>query len=203
MGDRDMNAFVINLAERTDRMDLFRENKLPFEVKRFDAIKTDQGWIGCTQSHFSILQIYDELPLLILEDDVLFTEPWSVVEEAMRQLPDDWDALWLGATLCIPQERYSENLFRLIGGVCCHAIIYNSKRMIDYIITNHVEFFNTCLGRPTIDVFYCDDVQRKFNCFLTFPYVATQRAGYSDIEKAGVDYFGIINNPNLFNHASE
>lgn len=197
-----MRTFVINLAERTDRMELFKENKFPFEVERFEAIKTDPGWIGCTQSHFSILQKQIERPILILEDDVVLIQTWSVVIEAMKQLPKDWDMLWLGGTFCIPLERYSENLFIAKGILTAHAIIYNSERVINYIIENHVGFFSQISNRKTIDVFYCDDVQDKFKCFIVYPFVATQRAGFSDIEKSGQDYTMIINNLNLPGNAS-
>jgi glycosyl transferase family 25 len=192
-----MKAFVINLAKRPDRMDLFNQNKFPFKVERFDAIETDPGWVGCTQSHFTILQKNKRKPVLIMEDDVLFTEPWSAVKIAMKQLPMNWDALWLGGTLCGTLTPYSDNLFKLFGCLAAHAIIYNSQRMIDYIIQNHVSFFESHPGRKTIDVFYCDEVIRKFNCFITYPFVATQRAGFSDIEKSWQDYTGIINNTNI------
>ena len=197
MGSRNIEAWVINLKEREDRMKLFAENKFPFKVNRFDAIRTDPGWVGCTQSHFSILQIYKKLPVLIMEDDMILIQDWKVVEQSISELPEDWDALWLGATLCIKQLRHSEHLFRLKGGLCAHAIIYKSERIIKYIIDNHVRFFNTCPNRKTIDVFYCDEIQHIFNCFLVYPYAATQRAGYSDIERSGQDYTNIINNPDL------
>jgi GR25 family glycosyltransferase involved in LPS biosynthesis len=181
----NLKAWVINLDERPDRMELFKENKFPFEVERFSAIKADPGWIGCTQSHLAILN-KSEVPLIIFEDDFVFIESWNKVEKVMSQLPEDWDALYLGATLMKYTERYSENLFRIKEGLCAYAIIFNSKRLVNYIISNF-DSYETIM-RKTIDVFYAYDVQQKFNCFVVHPLIGTQRAGYSDIEKRVTDY---------------
>lgn len=185
MGATNLKAWVINLDERPDRMELFKENKFPFEVERFSAIKADPGWVGCTRSHLEILS-KSKLPVLIFEDDFVFIESWAEVEKAMSQLPKDWDALYLGVTLMKSVERYSENLFRVKEGLCAYAIIFNSRRIVDYII-NNFDKFETPICK-TIDVFYAYDVQQKFNCFVVHPLIGTQRAGYSDIEKRVTDY---------------
>jgi hypothetical protein len=191
-----MKAFVVNLKDRHDRLTGFKENQFPFDIEIFEGIKTDPGWIGCTESQLSIIREQRDLPFAIFEDDCLLIESWDIVEKAMSQLPDDWDALWIGATLMKPIERYSDNLFRLKEGLCAHAIIYNSKRIVDYILNNFDLYENE--RRKTIDVFYAYDVQEKFNCFITYPLVATQRAGFSDIENMEVDYTQIIDHFNAF-----
>ncbi|MFA7673963.1 MAG: hypothetical protein WCY62_08965 [Clostridia bacterium] len=188
-----MKAVVINLARRRDRMFLFQENKFPFPIDRFDAIEANPGWLGCTQSHLEVLKIYKERPLLVLEDDTILIQSWSIVEKAISQLPENWDALWLGATLCGEVTKYSENLYTLKGCYAAHTIIFNSDRIVDYIINNHKSFFESIRMRKTIDVFYAHDVQHKFNCFVVYPFVANQRAGYSDIEKDQRDYSKTIN----------
>ena len=197
-----MKAFVINLPERTDRMELFKENQFPFEVERFEAIKTDPGWDGCTLSQLIILRKQKEFPFIIFEDDCVLLHPWEVVETAMKQLPEDWDLLYLGATLMRPIEKYSENLFRLKNGYCAHAIIYNSKRVVDYILSRYNDFFIFSNERHTLDVFYYSQVQERFNCFIVSPLVATQRPGFSDIENMNVNYEQIINHFNRYTNAS-
>jgi len=174
-----MKSFVINLNHRKDRMEAFSHNKFPFDVERVSAIERDNGAEGCILSHFQILESQKEYPFVIFEDDCQLIEPWSLVEKAMSQLPEDWDALWLGATLDAPLKRYSENLFRLNKGYCTHAIIYNSQRMVDYILNN----FASTKGRKIIDVFYYETIQELFNCFITYPMVALQAEGWSDIMK--------------------
>jgi len=201
MGVTDMKAFVINLTERKDRMEQFLQNNFPFPVMRFNAIKDDPGWDGCSKSHLSILRKQKEYPFIIFEDDVILLQSWDIVEKAMSQLPEDWDALWLSATLMILQSRYSENLFSLKEGLCASAIIYNSKRIIDYIIGNYEIWIPHNDQRKSIDVFYAYDVQQKFNCYIVAPLIITQRPGYSDIEKRDINYEQIVN---LFNiHACD
>jgi hypothetical protein len=179
--DQIMKAYVINLDERPERMASFNKNEFPFEVERFSAIKTTGwGWggDGCMLSHFEILKKPHEFPFVIFEDDCVMIEPWSLVEKAMTQLPPDYDALWLGATLDAPIKRYSENLFRLKKAYCTHAIIYNTQAIIDYTLTN---FPTSKIGRGIMDVFYYEDVQEKFNCYITYPMTTKQAEGWSDV----------------------
>ncbi|MBK5202109.1 MAG: hypothetical protein JJE45_00105 [Prolixibacteraceae bacterium] len=198
-----MKAYVINLESRPDRMAEFQGNIFPFEVERFNAIKTNPGWKGCTESQLTILAIENEFPFIIFEDDCVLLRPWEAVVNAMSQLPDNWDLLYLGATLMRPIERHSENLFRLKGAYCAHAIIYNSERVVDYILNNCDRFFRNSLERNTLDVFYFTEVQEKFNCYIVSPLVATQRPGFSDIENMNVDYTQIINHFNRYTNASK
>ena len=178
-----MNSFVINLDRREDRMVSFNKNKFPFEVKRFSAIETSDGTMGCNLSHLSILEQQSEFPFAIIEDDCKMVAPWSDVENAMSQLPDDWDALWLGATLDGKIERYSANLFRLKKGYCTHFVIYNTPKIVNYIIEELPKFIATTKGKPIIDLFYYEYIQRIFNCYITYPMMALQAEGYSDIMK--------------------
>jgi len=172
-----MRAYVINLDSRPDRMVEFEKNRLPFSVERISATPHENGATGCLLSHFKIFKHNTEYPFVVFEDDCKFVQPWSLVERAMGQLPEGWDALWLGGTLDAPLKRYSENLFHLKKAYCTHAIIYNSPQMIEYILSN----FDTFAGRKIIDVFYRNDVQERFNCFLTYPMTTIQAGGYSDV----------------------
>ena len=178
-----MKAYVINLDDRPERMVEFNKNKFPFEVTRFSAIKTENGQDGCNMSHFTIMKQQTEFPFIILEDDCVMISPWSDVENAMLQLPDDWDALWLGATLDAPIKRHSDNLYRVKQAYCTHAVIYNSQRIIDYILKEFDPFQPTITHKKVIDVFYYEKIQEKFNCYITYPMMALQTGGYSDIMK--------------------
>ena len=171
-----MRGIVINLDSRPDRLKLFRENHFPFEVERFPGCVAACREDGCTQSHIQVIRQQTEFPFVVFEDDCLLLHPWSVVEEAMKQLPKNWDALWLGANVKQKPNRYSENLFRLTGAYALHAVIYNSKSMIDFIVKKH----KSPPGK-NLDIFYRHIVQRKFECYLVYPMVATQYEGISDI----------------------
>jgi len=173
-----MNAFVINLDSRPDRLESFRNQSFPFEVERFRGVVAARGQDGCAASHLAVINRQIEFPFVVFEDDCLLIQPWSIVEVAMQQLPSDWDALWLGAMVKRPLVRYSPNLYRLKRAYSLHAVIYNSKLMVDYIVTKHYR-----TNGENLDVFYCHEVQARFNCFIVYPIVATQKSDVSNIGK--------------------
>lgn len=178
-----MKSYVINLDSRPDRLIDFQKNKFPFEVERIPGVVASCGEDGCTYSHLQILEKQKEYPFIVFEDDCEMIESWDVVEKAIKQLPPDWDGLWLGVNPQNHLVRYSANLFYLKQAYTAHAIMYGSKRMVDYILKNH----NTPSGK-NLDIFYCHVLQHQFNCFVTYPLVATQKPGLNDISETYVDY---------------
>jgi len=171
-----MKAFVINLDSRPDRLATFRKNIFPFEVERFAAITATCGEDGCTQSHLAILSKQNEFPFVIFEDDCVMLESWSFVEKVITQLPSYWDALWLGANLKRRIFQYSKNSYVLKRAYGLHAVVYNSQRMVDFILNLH----NTQPGE-NLDIFYNKHVQPRFHCYITNPIVATQLNDKSNI----------------------
>ena len=188
-----MKAYVINLDSRPDRMELFKENNIPFEVERYSAKISSSGEDGCTDSHMDILRKQTQFPFVIFEDDCALLEDWSLVEKAMSQLPSNWDALWLGANVRRPVTRYSDNLLRLRRGYATHAIIYGSSKIVDFILKKK----ETLSRGINFDIFYATQLQWRFNCFITYPMMATQRSDYSDIAKVNTNnYQELIDNYN-------
>ena len=174
-----MKTYCINLAQRKSKW--YRTQlecmKLNLDPERFDAILDTNGHMGCMQSHLKLLEQIEEQVFMIIEDDIEVLD--NVLAKAIKQLPDDWDMLYLGAELTKKIERYSDNLYRLKGGKVTHAIIYNNKGVVDYILEN-------C--RLTIDEFYAFDVQEKFNVYITYPMVCSQMDGYSDTQHWWTNY---------------
>ena len=186
------NTYCINLDSRPDRWERVQKEASIIGIKpiRFSAIKMDRGHDGCTASHMAVLKLArDEGVFMVIEDDikVLSDDPTGLISKAYSQLPSDWDMLYLGATLTKRVERYSDNLFKMGHAWTAHAIIYNNQNgVVDYILEN--------INERKFDVFLAWVVQYKFNCYITFPMVVTQEAGYSDILKHYVDYSVIENN---------
>ena len=171
-----MKGFVINLDSRPDRLGSFRAQQIPFEVERFPGIVAERGQDGCAASHLAVISAQTEFPFAVFEDDCVLLQPWSLVENAMRQLPSNWDALWLGAMLKKRLHRYSSNLYNLKRAYSLHAVIYNTKRMVDFVVDKHYR-----TNGENLDVFYCHEVQARFNCFVVYPIMATQLSDVSDI----------------------
>lgn len=195
---KDINTYCINLDNRRDKWEKVQKeaSSLGVDLIRFSALKAGKisGHAGCLASHMALLRrVRDEGVFMIIEDDmkVLAENPIELINRAYSQLPKDWDMLYLGATLTKQLDRYSENLFRLEHAWATHAVIYNNQNgVVDYILENHNEQkFSVFLGRV---------VQYKFNCYITYPMVATQAAGRSDILRHYVDYKVIEKRYNLY-----
>ena len=169
-----MIAYVINRDDRPQRLsDTIEElRKAGLNAKRFKAIINKRGWKGCRDSHLAVMELCKkETYFMVFEDDVKFlgrvTEP---VYNAMKQLPDDWDMLYLGCSPQKPQERYSENLFRVDKAWCLHAVIWHNR------VDGAVEYMlNHRSGIPKIDVYLSEVIHPRFNCFTIYPMLATQR----------------------------
>jgi GR25 family glycosyltransferase involved in LPS biosynthesis len=173
-----MKSYCINLNRRADRWVLVREEfaKQGLHVTRFTAIDEKPGWVGCRESHLAVMEICkDEEIFAVFEDDVTFIEDMSYVNEAMSQLPKNWDALFLGASPQEPQERYSDNLFKLSNAWCTHSIIWHNRPngAVEYILKHRQEI-------KKIDVFFSVAIYPNFNIFLMNPLICTQIQTQSD-----------------------
>jgi GR25 family glycosyltransferase involved in LPS biosynthesis len=114
-----MHAYVINLADRTDRWNsvLAQTNRLGLPIKRIDAVGLDQisdndlfvakGVAATWRSHQLAMSSFldsGEPFGIILEDDFLISEQWSV-EVARRALNVNPDFFQLGFLVTSPQDR--------------------------------------------------------------------------------------------------
>lgn len=119
--------------------------------------------------------------LLLLEDDVDFTPNFAeVFSSAISQCPKDWDMLYLGANhTWSPTFGVSENVLRLSGSVCWHAVALRHT------------IFNTILGwsadRP-IDKMAADSLHTKYDCYAVWPNIAIQKPSFSNVEGRERDY---------------
>ena len=189
-----MISYCINLPERPEKWNAAQSEfkKLRGNVLKWNATKEVIGFDGCRKSHLGLmnhhLQTYGNELFTVYEDDVQFCvqNPQDAIEQAMRELPDDWDMLYLGATLTENLKKYSPHLYRLHKAWTTHAMIFNNQNgVVDFILENNG-------GGRKIDVFYADVVQQRFNCFITNPMIATQRNGFSDILNKNVNNGNII-----------
>jgi GR25 family glycosyltransferase involved in LPS biosynthesis len=174
-----LKTYLINRDDRPERLAHAREEliKQNLNAHVFKAIVTSPGWIGCRDSHMHIMELCrNEVSFLILEDDVLFLHDfYENIMQAMEELPENWDALFLGASPQEPFERYSEHLFKMGKAYTTHAIIWHPRHegAVEYILSHkhHIK---------KIDMFFTQEVFPKFNCFLINPLLVTQRQFKSD-----------------------
>ena len=169
-----MKTKLINLARRYDRLHTVTEQIKRFgitEFERFEAI--DDMHNGFNLSIKGALK--DESEILILEDDCEFLGTIDDLNKAIKQLPDNWDLLYLGANVLSPQKRHSENIFNLNNAWTSHAILY-SAHGAKYCYEN----FNPD-AKIVYDEWLRTHAQRNLNCFIVYPMLAVQADGYSDL----------------------
>jgi len=188
----DIKCRVLNLDAYADRMTHIpaEMEKMGIKWERFRAIDPPEqpasAYIGSTYSHQEILR-GAEGALLVCEDDVIFTDgAREVFDKAFSQLPEDWDMFYLGGNVKMPAERYSENLFRIKGGVHCNHAIFYSEKARDFILTNYNQF---------TDIGYYDHWLYVtglglMNCYICYPVIAYQMPCFSNARGAMMDYYG-------------
>jgi len=177
-----MQVKVINLAHRTDRWADMQEQLHRFgirEYERFDA--HPGGYMGFNKSvHFAL---EGEGELLLLEDDCVFDNNIFDLQEAIKELPEDYDMLYLGANVKSRQQRFSERLYYCNDAWTSHAILYSAKGR-KWCFENFRE------GELTIYDEWVNTVGQKAGLkrFIVKPFLAVQADGYSDIWGAMTTY---------------
>jgi len=176
MIEKDMKTYVINLDRRTDRLEYITKHLSDHRIDfiRFSAI--DNKWEGCRDSHLAIMEeCKDDKVFMILEDDVQFVQPMKAMGDAVTQLPEDWDCLYLGASPKEPQVKYSPNLYKINNAHVTHAIVWRNREggAVEYILEHRDDI-------QRIDDYFAKVIQPMFNCFLIYPLTAIQIQTQSD-----------------------
>lgn len=167
--------------------------RVGLEVDRYQAVKEIGPHQSFSHSERNILLEFlhsDADTLLHLEDDVTFRELIHL-DQALSELPEDWDIVYLGANLVLWNngepwpERYSEHLFRVKCAWTTHAIAYN-KKCVRRILE----------GQPSFDTAMWDNYLStrlpELNAFCVAPMVAYQRPRFSSIWQRTDDYTPIF-----------
>lgn len=119
--------------------------------------------------------------LLHLEDDCCFRE-LGHVQQALSELPSDWDIIYFGANLLLwnvdppAPERYSDHLFRIRAAWTTHCVGYNRK-CVPFILENQPGFSERMFDNAL------SDMLPQLNAFIIAPMVAYQVPHASGIWK--------------------
>ena len=195
--------YCINLDKRTDRWNesLIEFEKLQLNVERVSAIDGSKlknntniknGALALT---LTVNQIIDEAisenlnRILILEDDVIFTDKIKDFSDMITELPDDWDMVSFGGnhnTHCgsLPPIKVNDNFNKLYNTYSAHAIGISSSGLAlikGKLLEKLLE----------IDVLYAE-IQKTDNVYCFSELLAYQRPSYSDIEDRVVNYNNLI-----------
>lgn len=191
-----IDIFVINLIERLDRKEQiiadfqkYTNIKLHF----IEAIRNENGAIGCFLSHKKCIQLAKEKNMeyiIVLEDDCL---PMENFENRLMGILEffnnyhDWHLFLGGVKKCNRiLEKFNNQLdtiARIKRGHTTHLVIYN-KTIYDFVL-------QTDETKEAIDTFW----HGKYRAFISLPFLAFQRNGFTDIGKCYNSTF-----INAFNH---
>ncbi len=198
--------FVVNLDRRVDRMESIQKqaNELSITINRFPAFDGSilttkpgkppyKGWstismgnYGNVLSQRAIIQkalSNDWESVLILEDDASF-DTKDKIDEYLEAVPKNWDMIYFGGNHQSPLQRMD-----MLVGKCTYTLTAHAVG-IRNTMYEHILHATRNLNVP-IDLSYAE-LHRTYNAYSSIRNLATQIAGYSDIEERTVDYSAII-----------
>ena len=180
---------LINLDRRPDRLAEFEEQaqRVGLTYERYAAYdvegKTDQygrplrGIIGCTKSHYNVLDqaLNDGVErLFIFEDDANFVDNYNEeFEKTWAQMPDDWE-LFYGGLWLHNFNPHSERLVKPTNSYSAHAWGIDRKAM--ETVHRHLQ------GKQIIDT-ELSVLNGRMKAYCAKPALVYQRPGYSDLDK--------------------
>lgn len=157
-------------------------------VERINCIESQENrYLSFNQSHYdTVKKGFDTgSPFVIFEDDIIFDHFWKHVAGGSGQLPETWDALFLGANIINDWKmpvKYSAHLSRMPNGWMTHAIAYSSKGA-KFVLDN----FDP-MTFPVYDEWLRVNMMPNGNVYLLTPMSCYQRPGYSDVWQRDVEY---------------
>ena len=193
------HAFYINLHCRPDRKQHV-ENQLTsigINAERFNAIKMSNGAIGCSMSHLKIIENakannWDHV--LIVEDDILFTDPNLFVEQFNKFLSNhkDFDVALIAGNNLPPYKKIDDSCVQVTHCQTTTGYIVQ-KHYYDVLIKNYKDGILLLMKEPINHFLYAIDkywfnLQAIHKWYLIIPLSVTQREDYSDIEKRPTNY---------------
>jgi glycosyl transferase family 25 len=194
------NIFYINLEHRVDRKEHV-ENQLSLlglQGQRFNAIKMENGAVGCSMSHLKLLQQALKLGLdhiLIVEDDIEFLDPdlfKTQLDCFLKNHGSKWDVILFAGNNMPPYETIDETCVKVTRCQTTTGYLVNGH-YIEKLLNNVKMGLSNLLREPRNHAQYAIDkhwfaLQTVDNWFLITPLTVVQREDYSDIEKKVINY---------------
>lgn len=197
------HAFYINLESRVDRKQHVEQQlaSVGIQATRFNAIKLNNGAIGCSMSHLKCLEIAKQNNwehVLIVEDDILFLNPQLFKNQLNKFLHNDrtFDVILIAGNNMPPYQKIDDSCVKVYRCQTTTGYIVQ-RHYYDTLIANIREGIQKLMKNPEQHVKYAIDkywfrLQEKDNWFLITPLSVTQREDYSDIEKRHTNYTRVM-----------
>jgi glycosyl transferase family 25 len=166
-------------------------------VQRFNAIKMENGAIGCSMSHLKVLQQALKLGLshvLIVEDDIEFLDPplFRAQLDNFLKGSNGWDVVLIAGNNMPPYQTIDETCVKVSRCQTTTGYLVNGH-YIEKLMNNVKMGLSNLLREPEKHSQYAIDkywfgIQGVDNWFLITPLTVVQREDYSDIEKKVINY---------------
>jgi hypothetical protein len=190
-------AYYINLDSRTDRREQFETEckRMELHVERFPAIVHPKGVaLGCTASHLQVVKNARDRGhpcVMVFEDDFQFLVSKEEFEHVLANLPEDYDVVMLGYK-ATREEPYSTMFGRTLEAQAGSGYIVHQKAY-DTLIARWEEGLALFEENPGHHWLYtCDQywkaLQPEMRWYHAIPRVGKQRASWSDLGNAFVEY---------------
>jgi glycosyl transferase family 25 len=194
------HAFYINLEHRTDRKKHVESELRNIGIKatRFNAIKMNNGAVGCSMSHLKLLQEAEKNNfdhILIVEDDIRFLEPElfkTQLNKFFQLRQNNWDVILIAGNNMPPYKNIDDTCIQVSKCQTTTGYIVNGH-YISTLIQNIKTGLTNLLNKPTDRFTYAIDkywfrLQEVDNWFFIMPPTVVQREDYSDIEKCVTNF---------------
>jgi hypothetical protein len=196
------HVIYINLEHRVDRKTHVESQLASIGIispTRFNAIKLQNGALGCSMSHLKCLQMAKDNnwpQVLICEDDIQFLNPTLFLTQIKSFLrlnkPNTWDVLLLAGNNMLPYEKNGMNSIKVHHCLTTTGYIVQ-EHYYDSLIQNYKESIQKLMREPDNKKLYAIDkywirLQESDNWFLIVPLSVVQMEDYSDIENKKTDF---------------
>jgi glycosyl transferase family 25 len=190
-------TYCINLLKRKDRWNEFVNEMDKYSItnyERYEAVNGDlirnktkllNGELGVLQTHYNIIKHCKKNNInsvLIMEDDVVFNEEINNISEYMKLIPENWDFIYFGGNHIYgkPPVKINEKIIKLNYTVALQCVAIKNT-MYDFILQMLEK------KEKQVDAYYAE-LHKFANAYGVYPNIATQREGFSDIQKRNVNY---------------
>ena len=193
-------VYCINLDRRKDRWEEtvteLKKWNLFQDVDRISAVdgnlivnKTNlinNGELGLVETHLNLIRNAKNKKyknILLIEDDIEFTEEINNLNSYFESLPDNWDMLWFGGNhnkhMGLEVNLINDKIIKCSNTYSTHCIAINNS-VYDLLISLLSK------RQKPVDVYY-SDIQKTYECYSFNPSIAIQRPSFSDIQNKDQD----------------
>jgi len=194
----ELSIVFINLDKREDRLKSitseFKRLRI-YNYKRFSAIQNQNGALGCSSSHESVLLKYSERSklLMICEDDVLFMHTRGKLNRTLKdfQKIEEAAVMCLGFNTQVPKQKIFKQINRIKESqtTSCYVV---KPEYVGILLENASESKRQLMKNPDNSDFQLDqmwkNLQQKYIFVAPSRRAAIQRPSYSDIQLKSVRY---------------